>query len=133
MAEVVESSSFIKGPAVEQLEAGLCSFLGVRHCIACGSGTDALTLSLMAAGIGHGDEVIMPAFSFAAVAEAVALLGACPVFADVDAFTFNLDISSMERMISPRTKAVVPVHLFCHACDMEKLIDVALPRGLVVI
>ncbi len=133
MAEVVESSSFIKGPAVEQLEAGLCSFLGVRHCIACGSGTDALTLSMMAAGIGQGDEVIMPAFSFAAVAEAVALLGARPVFADVEASTFNLDISSMERMISPRTKAVVPVHLFGQPCDMEKIMDVAKRHGLIVI
>ncbi len=108
--EVIANSDFIKGEAVGKLESRLAGLLNTKHCITCGNGTDALFISMMATGIGQGDEVIVPAFSFGAVAEAVALLGGTPVFADVEADTFNMSADSAERMITPRTKAIVQSH-----------------------
>ena len=112
ISNVIASSSFIRGDEVKRLEGELADFIGVKHAVTCGTGTDALMLSLMASGLERGDEVIMPAFTFAAVAEVVLLLGGVPVFADVDESTFNIDPESVDRMVSARTKAIVPVHLF---------------------
>lgn len=131
--EVIANSDFIKGEAVGKLESRLAGLLDTKHCITCGNGTDALFISMMATGIGQGDEVIVPAFSFGAVAEAVALLGGTPVFADVEADTFNMSADSAERMITPRTKAIVPVHLFGQPCDMAAINDMAARHGLTVI
>lgn len=131
--EVIEDSDFIQGAAVRKLEAELSRFLNVKHCITCGNGTDAIILSLMAIGLKRGDEVVVPAFSFAAVAEAVIFLGGVPVFADVDPCTFNIDPVSVERVVSSRTKAVIPVHLFGQPCDMAEIMKIAEKYGLAVI
>ncbi len=131
--EVVESSAFINGPAVGEFARELSQYLGVRHTIPCGNGTDALLLALMAIGLKAGDEVIVPAFSYAAPAEAVALLGGVPVMADVDLETFNMDPQSLRRVITPRTRAIVPVHLFGQACAMEPILGIAREYGLYVI
>ncbi len=132
-AEVVRRAAFIDGPAVERFAGELSDFVGVRHTIPCGNGTDALILALMAVGISPGDEVIVPAFSYAATAEAVALLGGVVAMADVDARTFHLDPASVERLVTPRTKAVVPVHLFGSVCDMEPIMRIASERHLYVV
>ena len=106
--DVIAETAFIKGPAVGLFEEELARRLEVRHCIACGNGTDALLLSLLAVGLQRGDEVIVPAFAFAAVAETVLLLGGVPVFADVDPRTFNIDPASVARLVSERTRVVIP-------------------------
>ena len=122
MARVMESSAFIKGSEVAQFEARLETVMNLGGAaIGCGNGTDALTLALMALGVGPDDEVIVPDFSFISTAETVALRGAIPVFVDIDPRTFQLDLSSAQRAISPRTKAVVPVHLFGQCADMQPL------------
>ena len=133
ISNVIASSSFIRGDEVKRLEGELADFIGVKHAVTCGTGTDALMLSLMASGLERGDEVIMPAFTFAAVAEVVMLLGGVPVFADVDESTFNIDPESVDRMVSARTKAIVPVHLFGQPCDMVSLTDIAARNNLVLI
>jgi dTDP-4-amino-4,6-dideoxygalactose transaminase len=109
---VLARGSFILGPEVNGLEAELATYLGVKHVVTCANGTDALVLALRAAMVGPGDEVIVPSFTFAATGEAVALVGAVPVFADIDLDTFLLDAADVERRLTPRTKAVIPVHLF---------------------
>lgn len=121
IGDVIAETAFIKGPAVGLFEEELARRLEVRHCIACGNGTDALLLSLLAVGLQRGDEVIVPAFAFAAVAETVLLLGGVPVFADVDPRTFNIDPASVARLVSERTRVVIPVHLFGQPCDMAAL------------
>ena len=134
IADVIADSAFVRGRAITDLENDISNFLGTKHCISCGSGTDAITLALMAIGLSKGDEVILPAFTFAAAAEAVALLGGTPVFADVDKTTFNIDTDSVERLISKHTKAIIPVHLFGQPCDnMNRLIDIATDRNIFVI
>ena len=134
MARVMGSSAFIKGTEVAQFEARLETVMNLGGAaIGCGNGTDALTLALMALGVGPGDEVIVPDFSFISTAETVALRGAIPVFVDIDPRTFQLDLSSAQRAISPRTKAVVPVHLFGQCADMQPLMAWALEHGLKVI
>lgn len=131
--EVIESSSFIEGPVVGEFARELSEYLDVRHTIPCGNGTDALLLALMAIGLKAGDEVIVPAFSYAAPAEAVALLGGVPVMADVEADTFNIAPRSVRRLVTPRTRAIVPVHLFGQVCDMELILRIAGEHGLYVI
>ena len=133
IGDVIAETAFIKGPAVGLFEEELARRLEVRHCIACGNGTDALLLSLLAVGLQRGDEVIVPAFAFAAVAETVLLLGGVPVFADVDPRTFNIDPASVARLVSERTRVVIPVHLFGQPCDMAALTAVAKEHGLKVI
>ena len=134
MARVMEASAFIKGAEVAQFEARLETVMNLGGAaIGCGNGTDALTLALMALEVGPGDEVIVPDFSFISTAETVALRGAIPVFVDIDPRTFQLDLSSAQRAISPRTKAVVPVHLFGQCADMQPLMIWALEHGLKVI
>ncbi|MBF0461579.1 MAG: DegT/DnrJ/EryC1/StrS family aminotransferase [Magnetococcales bacterium] len=127
---VLESASFINGPQVAQLEAELARFVGVDHAVGFASGTDGLLAVLMAWGIGPGDEVITPAFTFIATAEVIALLGAKPVFVDVDPDTLNLDPSHLEAAITARTRAIVPVSLYGQCADLEAINAVAARHGL---
>ena len=112
IAEVLDTARFIRGPVVGDLECALAAYLEGSYVLGVGNGTDALQVAFMALGIGPGDEVITPSFTFIATAEAAALLGATPVFVDIDPKTFNLDPDRIEELITPRTKAIVPVHLF---------------------
>lgn len=118
---VFESGVFILGPQVTALETELAGYLGVKHVVTCANGTDALVLALRALGVGPGDEVIVPAFTFAATAEAVAWVGAVPVFADIERDSFLMDIGDARRRVTPRTRAVIAVHLFGHCVDGEAL------------
>lgn len=130
---VLGSGHFILGPEVEQLEREAAQLLGARHAVAMSSGTDAILVALMALGLGPGDEVICPAFTFFATAGCIARVGATPVFADVDADTFNLDAADARRRITPRTKAIIPVHLFGQSAEMEPLLAMAREHGLAII
>lgn len=131
--DVLESSSYILGRYVERFEDQVCRFLDTRYAIGVNSGTDALLLSLVAAGIGPGDEVITVANSFFATAEAISLAGAKPVFIDIDESTFNMDCSLIEAAVTSRTKAIIPVHLYGQPCDMDEILDIAERFGLIVI
>ena len=130
---VLEHGRFIMGPEVTQLEQCLAARVGARYCIACSSGTDALLMALMALGVGHGDEVVTTPFTFVATAEAITLLGAKPVFVDIDPRTYNLDPKLLEAAITPRTKAVIAVSLYGQCADMDAINEVAAGRGLAVI
>src|SRR5262249_1289183 len=121
MTRVADSQRFIMGPEVDALEADLAALLRVEHAIAVSSGTDAVLLALMPFGIGPGDEVITPTYSFFATAGAVSRLGARPVLVDIDPDTFNIDPAAAERAITPRTKAIVPVHLFGLSADLDSI------------
>ena len=125
---VLRSGRFILGPNVEAFEREAADFLGVRFAVGVGSGTDALVLGLRALGIGPGHEVIVPSFTFFATAEAVSLVGATPVFAEIDPVTFCIDPDSVRRALGPRTRAIVPVHLFGHPADVAPLRDLAKAR-----
>ncbi len=131
--DVMASGSFVMGPNVSALEAELCDYLGTPHAISCGSGTDALRLALMAAGIGPGDEVITTAFTFIATASAIAGTGATPVFVDVDPLGWTLDPAQVADAIGPRTRAVLPVHLFGQPADMTSLEHLCTEHGLILI
>lgn len=133
MQAVIESSAFINGPQVKEFSSHLATYLQVPHVVTCGNGTDALQIALMALKLQPGDEVIVPAFTYAAAAEVVALLGMIPVLVDVDPRTFNLDVKKIEPAISSRTKAIIAVHLFGQSCDMEPLMKVATKYSLYVI
>ena len=130
---VMGTAAFINGPEVKEFEKELSAFLGVKHTIACANGTDALQIAMMAMDLKPGDEVITPSFTFVATVEVVALLGIVPVFADVLPGTFNIDPEDVKRKITPRTKAVVPVHLFGQAADMDAIMAIAQEHDLVVI
>ena len=118
LAGVLESAAFINGPEVKEFEKELAAYNGSKHVIACANGTDALQIAMMALDLKPGDEVITASFTFVATVEVVGLLGITPVFADVLPGTFNLDPADIERKITPRTKAIVPVHLFGQVADM---------------
>ena len=133
IARVLQHGQFILGPEVEELEQRLAAYCGARHCISCANGTDALQIALMALGIGPGDEVITPSFSYVATAEAVALLGARPVYADIDPGTYNLDVRSLEACLTPRTRAIIPVSLFGQCADFDAINAVAERRAIPVI
>ena len=133
VAEVIDSSAFINGPAVGRFASALAQYTGAAHVIPCGNGTDALQIALMALGLKPGDEVIVPAFTYVASAEVIALLGLRPVLVDVDRETFNTDIRFIERALTPRTRAVIPVHLFGQSCDMAPILDFAAAHGLYVV
>ncbi len=133
LAEVFESQQFILGPQLRALEAEIASYLGTRFAVGVGSGTDALLLSLRAMGIGPGDEVIVPAFTFFATAECVSLLGATPVFADIEPRTFTLDPEDTASRITPRTRAIIPVHLYGQAAHMDPILEIARRHGLRVV
>lgn len=130
---VVRSSAYINGPEVRSFQSELEEYLGVKHVIPCGNGTDALQIAMMALGLKPGDEVIAPNFTFVATVEVVALLGLKLVLVDVDPRTFNLDVRAVEAALTPRTKAIVPVHLFGQCADMEPLMQLANAHDLFVI
>jgi len=131
--DVLRSGRFILGPNVEAFEREAAAFLGVRHAVGVGSGTDALVLGLRALGIGPGDEVIVPSFTFFASAESVSLVGATPVFADIEPHTFCLEPDSVAKAISLRTRAIIPVHLFGHPAEMDAIGELARRKGLAVL
>ena len=123
--EIIDSQSFVMGKHVQELEEKLQTWIGIHHCIACSSGTDALTLALRSLNIGPGDEVITPAFSFIASTTSIMFLGAKPVFVDIEPDTFNLDISATADAITSKTKVILPVHLFGQAANMGPLMELA--------
>ncbi|WP_242521836.1 DegT/DnrJ/EryC1/StrS aminotransferase family protein [Motiliproteus sp. SC1-56] len=130
---VLAHGKYILGPEVDELEEKLAQFVGVKHCISCANGTDALQISLMGLGIGPGDEVIVPGFSYIATAETVALLGAKPVYVDVDPRTYNLDPALIEAALTERSKAIMPVSLYGQCADFEAINAIAERHGLAVI
>ena len=131
--QVIDSTAFINGPSVKEFQADLEKYLGVKHVIPCANGTDALQISMMALGLKPGDEVIAPSFTFIATAEVIALLGLTPVLVDVDPDTFNVDPEAIKRAITPKTKAIVPVHLFGQCADMDAIMEIAKKHDLYVI
>lgn len=133
LAKVCDTSGFILGPECRQLEESIAAYCRVTHAVGCASGSDALLLALMAMEVGPGDEVIVPSYTFFATASAVWRLGARPVFVDIEPATFNLDAGQLDSLISSRTKAIIPVHLFGQCADMRAINEVAAPRGIAVI
>jgi dTDP-4-amino-4,6-dideoxygalactose transaminase len=131
--QVLANGTFINGPEVKAFADEFASYLDIPYVVPCGNGTDALQISLMALGLNAGDEVIVPAFTYAAAVEVVALLGMTPVVVDVNPDTFNIDVRKIEQAISPKTKAIIAVHLFGQCCDMEPLLDIAAGHNLFVI
>ena len=133
MSAVMDRGTFVLGPEVTELETALAALVGVDHCVSVANGTDALQIAQMALGIGPGDEVITPAFGYIAPAETIRLLGATPVLVDVDPGTLNLDPAQLERVISPRTKAIIPISLFGVCADFDAIRDIAARHGVPVI
>jgi len=133
VTRVMESQHFILGPEVAHFEEEIATKLGARHAVGCASGTDALILALLAAGIGPGDEVITTPFSFVATAGSIAHIGAKPVFVDIDPVTFNIDPHKIEAAITPKTKAIMPVHLFGLPADLDPVLAIAQAKNLLVI
>ena len=131
--EVLSTAQFINGPAVKDFQAKLEAYLGLKHVIPCANGTDALQIAMMGLGLKPGDEVITADFTFAATVEVIALLGLTPVLVDVLPDTFNVDPDAIEKAITPKTKAIVPVHLFGQAADMNRIMDIATAHNLYVI
>lgn len=132
-AEVFENGAFIRGAAVREFEENLSHYLGGTKVVTCGNGTDALQIALMSLGLQPGDEIITTPFTFIATAEVIALLGLKPVFVDVDSQTFNLDVTQIEAAITPRTKVILPVHLFGQCAEMEPLLAIARRHNLYVV
>jgi dTDP-4-amino-4,6-dideoxygalactose transaminase len=133
VVKVFESQHFILGPQVKELEQEIAAKLGAKHAVGCASGTDALILALLAAGIGEGDEVITTPFSFIATAGTIAYVGAKPVFVDIDPVTFNINPALIEAAITPRTRAIVPVHLFGLPADLDSILGIAKAHELVLV
>ena len=140
LGEILDTTAFVRGPVVSRFETALADYLREHderqpdvHVIGVANGTDALQIALMALGVGPGDEVICPAFTFVATAEAAALLGATPVFCDIDPATYNLSPEALNAAITPRTRAVVPVHLFGQMADMAAIRAVCEPRGIAIV
>lgn len=131
--DVLRNGQFIMGPNVKAFEQEIAAYFGVKHSVALNSGTDALVLGVRAMGIGAGDEVITTPFTFFATGECISHVGAIPVFVDIDPNTFNMDVSQIEAKITPRTKAIIPVHLYGHAVDMDPVLAVAKKHGLKVL
>lgn len=133
LTEVLESCTFILGPNVRAFETEVADYLGVKHAIGCASGTDALHLALLASGIGPGDEVITSPFTFIATAEAIRYVGAIPVFVDIDPRTFNIDPAAIEAVITPKTRSVMPVHLFGQPVDLPRIAALCERHGLILV
>ncbi|MCL2290773.1 MAG: DegT/DnrJ/EryC1/StrS family aminotransferase [Bacteroidetes bacterium] len=133
ISQVIESTAFINGPKVKEFQAHLENYLGAKHVIPCANGTDALQVSLMALGLKAGDEVITSPFTFIATAEVLGLLGITCKFVDVEWDSFNLDVAQLEKAITPKTKAIIPVHLFGQSCNMEKIMEIAKKHALFVV
>lgn len=130
---VLDSAVFVKGPEVKAFESELAQYLGVKHVIACANGTDALQICLMTLGLKPGDEVITPDFTFISTVEVAALLGYKPVLVDVLPDTFNIDPKALQKAITPKTKAIIPVHLFGQCANMEEIMHIANAKGIHVI
>ena len=133
ISKVINSSQFINGDEVKSFQKELASYMGVKHVITCGNGTDALQISMMALGLKPGDEVITPSFTYIATTEVIGLLGLKPFFVDCDLDTFNISPKAIEKAITKKTKAIVPVHLFGQSCDMETIMKIAKENNLFVI
>jgi UDP-2-acetamido-2-deoxy-ribo-hexuluronate aminotransferase len=133
IADVLSHGQYILGPEIAEMEKSLADFVGVGHCVSVSSGTDALSIAFLALGIGAGDEVITTPFSFIATAETIALLGARPVFVDVDPKTYNIDPTRIEAAVTPHTKAIVPVGLYGQCADMDAINAVAARHSLAVV
>src|SRR5690606_33668798 len=133
ITQIMETSSFINGPEVHAFQKELEDYLGIKHVIPCANGTDALQIAMMGLGLKPGDEVITADFTFAATVEVIALLQLTPVLVDVEPNTFNIDPLALERAISPKTKAIVPVHLFGQCANMDAIMEIAEKHGLYVI
>lgn len=133
VVDVMESSAFINGKPVQDFAKNLSSYIGVKHTIPCANGTDALQIAMMALGLQPGDEVITPSFTYIATTEVIALLKLTPVFVEVDANSFCIDPVELEKVITPKTKAIVPVHLYGHAAPMEQIMAIAKKHNLYVI
>lgn len=131
--EVINTTAFINGAAVKEFQADLENYLKVKHVIPCANGTDALQIAMMALGLKAGDEIITASFTYVATAEVIGLLGLTPVLVDVNPDTFNINIDAIEKAITPKTKAIVPVHLFGQCADMEQIIAIAKKHNLFVI
>jgi len=131
--QVIDSTAFINGPAVKEFQADLENYLQVKHVIPCANGTDALQIAMMALGLKPGDEVITASFTYVATAEVIGLLGLTPVLVDVDPDTFNIDVNEVEKNITDKTKAIVPVHLFGQCANMEEVMRIATKYNLFVI
>src|SRR5262249_38404828 len=130
---VCDEQGFILGPRVVDLEQALAKYVGAAHGIGCASGTDAILLALMAVGVGHGDEVVTVPFTFFATTGSISRLGAKPVFVDIKPDTFNIDPAQIEKTITAKTKAIVPVHLFGQCADMEAINEIAGRKKIPVI
>ena len=130
---VLEASNFIQGEPVRELEKNLAEWLGVKYVVSCANGTDALQLAFMALGLKRGDEVIVPTFTYVATAEVIALLGLNPILVDVDSQTFNIDIEAASHLVTCRTKAIVPVHLYGQCANMEQIMKFAESHNLFVV
>ena len=133
IGDIIDSGRFIGGPHCQALEQAVSQQCETQFAVGCASGSDALLLALMAIGVGEGDEVIVPSFTFFATASAVTRLGATPVFVDIDPQTYNMDPMVIEEAITSNTKAIIPVHLFGQCCDMQPIMDVAKRHGLRVV
>ncbi len=133
IAEVIETTSYINGPKVHEFQKNLENYLGVKHVIPCANGTDALQIAMMGLGLKRGDEVITADFTFAATVEVIALLQLTPVLVDVDPISFNIDVEAIKKAITPKTKAIVPVHLFGQCANMEAIMEIAKEHNLYVI
>lgn len=133
ICDIVDSGRFIGGPHCQDLEQKVADLCDTQFAIGCASGSDALLLALMAIGVKAGDEVICPSFTFFATASCITRLGATPVFVDIDPETFNIDPELVERAITPRTKAIIPVHLFGQCCDMDRINEIANQKGISVV
>src|SRR5690554_5918691 len=131
--EVIENTTFINGPKVHEFQKNLENYLGVKHVIPCANGTDALQIAMMGLGLKPGDEVITADFTFAATVEVIALLQLTPILVDVDPINFNIDVAAIKKAITPKTKAIVPVHLFGLAANMDEIMAIANEHKLFVI
>ena len=133
LANVIDTTSFINGPAVSSFQKNLENYLDIKHVIPCGNGTDALQLALMSLGLNSGDEIITVDFTFASTVEVIALLGLTPALVDVDSESFNINLNSLEKAITKKTKVIIPVHLFGQVANMDEIMKIAKKHNLVVI
>lgn len=133
ISDIMDKAQFINGPAVHEFKENLAKYLGAKHVIPCANGTDALQISMMALGLQPGDEVITPSYTYIATTEVIGLLRLKPVFVDCEKDTFNISPEAIEKAITPKTKAIVPVHLYGQSCNMEEIMKIAEKHGLYVI